>query len=33
LFHDPIGLLLLGIGISLFSVGAFWLSRVVRVEV
>jgi tight adherence protein B len=33
LFHDSIGILLLSLAGALFSVGVFWLSRVVRVEV
>ncbi|HVF03617.1 MAG TPA: type II secretion system F family protein [Frankiaceae bacterium] len=33
LFTDPIGLLLLGVAALLFTVGVFWLRKVVRVEV
>lgn len=33
LFTDPIGLLLLGVAGTLFTVGVFWLRKVVRVEV
>lgn len=33
LFTTPLGLLLTGTGVALLAVGAFWMSRVVRVEV
>lgn len=33
LFHDPRGWILLAIGVLLLGVGAFWMSRLVKVEV
>jgi tight adherence protein B len=33
LFTDPIGIALLVLMIALMGIGAFWLSRVVKVEV
>lgn len=33
LFNTPLGLVLLGIGGAILAVGAFWMSRVIKVEV
>ncbi len=33
MFSDPRGILLLGIGVTMLSIGAFWMSRIIKVEV
>jgi tight adherence protein B len=33
LFTDPRGIIMLLVGLVLFTVGAFWLTRIIKVEV